>query len=107
MTSRRPLAAGRWRLGAVVALLLPAIAAHVEPLPAAPQVASRIAAGWNLGNSLEAQCGETAWGNPPISQRLIDSVKAAGFNAIRIPAAWDCHADKTTRVIAIHVHGAQ
>ena len=35
--------------------------------------------GWNLGNTLEAIGGETKWGNP-LGQRLIDSVKAAGFN---------------------------
>jgi endoglucanase len=99
MTSRRLLAASRRCLGTVAALLLPVLAAQAEPLPAAPQVVSRITVGWNLGNSLEAQCGETAWGNPLTSQRLIDSVKAAGFNAIRIPAAWDCHAHKTSRVI--------
>jgi len=99
MTSRRTLADGKRRLGAFVALLLPVIAACAEPLPVAPQVMSQIAAGWNLGNSLEAQCGETAWGNPPATQRLIDAVRAAGFNAIRIPAAWDCHADEATLVI--------
>ena len=35
--------------------------------------------GWNAGNSLEAIGGETAWGNPKITQQLIDSIKAAGF----------------------------
>lgn len=52
--------------------------------------------GWNLGNSLEAIIvsgamytgGETSWGNPPTSKRLIDSIKAAGFDAIRIPVSW-------------------
>lgn len=48
--------------------------------------------GWNLGNSLEAcsetGAGETMWGNPKITQKLIDEVKAAGFNTIRIPCAW-------------------
>jgi endoglucanase len=44
--------------------------------------------GWNVGNSLEAIGGETAWGNPLISQRLVDSVKAVGFKTIRIPVAW-------------------
>ena len=62
-------------------------------LPTAAQVASQIKTGWNLGNTLEATpCGETAWGNPMVTQAFIDSVKAAGFNSIRIPAAWDCHA---------------
>jgi endoglucanase len=52
-----------------------------------------MAPGWNSGNSLEAIGGETAWGNPKISQQLIDSVKAAGFNAIRIPVAWSRFTD--------------
>jgi endoglucanase len=49
--------------------------------------------GWNVGNSLDAIGGETAWGNPLITQQLIDSVKAAGFNAIRIPVAWSQFTD--------------
>jgi len=52
------------------------------------ELAKEMVPGWNVGNSLEAIGGETAWGNPLISQRLIDSVKAAGFNAVRIPVAW-------------------
>ncbi|MBX3009046.1 MAG: cellulase family glycosylhydrolase [Melioribacteraceae bacterium] len=44
--------------------------------------------GWNVGNSLESIGGETAWGNPKISIQLIDSLKAAGFKAVRIPVAW-------------------
>jgi aryl-phospho-beta-D-glucosidase BglC (GH1 family) len=66
-------------------------------LPTASTVASQIGAGWNLGNTLEATpCGETAWGNPMVTQAFIDSVKAAGFNSIRIPVAWDCHATNGT-----------
>jgi hypothetical protein len=61
-------------------------------LPTAQQVASQMKVGWNVGNSLEAICGENAWGNPNISQTLINSVKAAGFNTVRIPVSWDCHA---------------
>jgi len=68
-------------------------------LPPASQVAGQIVVGWNLGNTLEAICGETAWGNPMVTQQFINSVKAAGFNAIRIPAAWDCHANQSTLTI--------
>jgi hypothetical protein len=32
-------------------------------LPTAQQVANQIVLGWNLGNTVEPQCGETAWGN--------------------------------------------
>jgi endoglucanase len=56
-------------------------------------------AGWNVGNSLDAIGGETKWGNPLISQQLIDSVKAAGFNAVRIPVAWSKFSDATNFII--------
>jgi len=41
----------------------------------------------------------TAWGNTLPTERLIDSVKAAGFNTVRIPAAWYTHSDTTTNTI--------
>jgi endoglucanase len=82
----------------MAALLAPALV-WAEPLPTAPQVAAKITHGWNLGNTLEAQCAETAWGNPPANEALFKAVKAAGFNAVRLPAAWDCHADKSTLAI--------
>ncbi len=56
-------------------------------------------AGWNLGNSLEAIGGETAWGNPLVTQQLINSVKAAGFKTIRIPVAWSQFSDANNFVI--------
>jgi len=73
--------------------------ALAQTLPPATDVASKIGTGWNIGNSLEATGGETAWGNPLITQQLIDGVKAAGFNAVRIPCAWDGHADQNTLTI--------
>jgi aryl-phospho-beta-D-glucosidase BglC (GH1 family) len=79
----------------VASLLLP-LAAFAQTLPPASQVAEQITVGWNIGNSLEAIGGETAWGNPAVSQQLINSVKAAGFNAVRIPVSWDTHADQGT-----------
>ncbi|QSB16590.1 cellulase family glycosylhydrolase [Natronosporangium hydrolyticum] len=45
--------------------------------------------GWNLGNSLDAVGDdETAWGNPWITQELIQNIRAEGFNSIRIPVTW-------------------
>ena len=55
----------------------------------AVQLAAKIKLGWNMGNSLEAIGGETAWGNPKATKALIDLVKANGFNAIRIPCSYD------------------
>ena len=45
--------------------------------------------GWNLGNSLEAAGGETGWGNPITKRKMIDEIKKAGFNTVRIPVRWD------------------
>lgn len=49
--------------------------------------------GWNLGNSLDAIGGETNWGNPLASQQLMNAVKAAGFDSVRIPVAWSRFSD--------------
>src|ERR1044071_746650 len=106
MSLRRPSAA-KWRGALLCAMLLAAISFSVsfptraQTLPTAPQVASQINLGWNLGNTLEAICGETAWGNPVTNQALINAVKAAGFNAIRIPVSWNCHiTDGSTNIPA-------
>ena len=53
-------------------------------------------AGWNLGNTLDATGSstvnsETSWGNPKTTQAMIDAVKAAGFNTVRIPVSWGKH----------------
>ncbi|MEP7377422.1 MAG: glycoside hydrolase family 5 protein, partial [Chitinophagaceae bacterium] len=46
---------------------------------------------------METPYGETGWGNPLITQSLIDTLKKAGFNAIRIPCQyWVSHANRTT-----------
>jgi len=55
----------------------------------AVQLAAKIKLGWNIGNTMEATGGETAWGNPKVTKALIDAVKANGFNAIRIPCSWN------------------
>ncbi len=57
--------------------------------------------GWNLGNSLDSHYGdptgdanlsqETIWGNPKVSEELIDYVNSLGFNTIRIPVSWYYH----------------
>ncbi len=59
---------------------------------AADSIAADMGAGWNLGNTLEANGGgvpsETAWGNPEASQEIIDAVADAGFNTVRIPVSY-------------------
>lgn len=65
----------------------------------AVELARKIVPGWNLGNSLEALPDETSWGNPLTTQKLIDSIRAAGFNSIRIPVAWSKFTDTSTFTI--------
>ena len=61
-------------------------------------IVKEMGAGTNLGNTLES-CGtwigtsstsnyETAWGQPVTTQEMINGMKAAGFDSIRIPVAW-------------------
>ncbi|WP_332701623.1 glycoside hydrolase family 5 protein, partial [Devosia sp.] len=65
----------------------------------AVQLASKIRLGLNIGNTMEAIGGETAWGNALITESLIKAAKANGFNAIRLPVAWDQYANQQTAKI--------
>jgi endoglucanase len=64
------------------------------------QLSKLMGAGWNLGNSLEATGGETAWGNPATTQTLLTAVKAAGFKTVRIPVSWKQYADANDNISA-------
>jgi len=57
----------------------------------AAQAVAEIQIGWNLGNSLDVPEGETAWGNPEVTEALIEAVADAGFGGIRIPVTWSLH----------------
>lgn len=62
--------------------------------------------GWNLGNSLDATGGngytgvrtEESWGNPKTTKAMIDTVKAKGFNTVRIPTTWYPHLDGNNNI---------
>ena len=81
---------------------------YSKPYPTAKQW-NKDVVGWNLGDQFECSApgqngesmdignpegsihAETAWGNPVVTQAMIQAVKNAGFNAIRIPIRWQCH----------------
>lgn len=78
--------------------------AVAEPAPAvsAVELVKEMKLGWNLGNTLDASQPtwtkvtdaikfETSWGNVQTTQQIIDTVKAGGFNVVRIPVTWDVH----------------
>lgn len=55
--------------------------------------------GWSLGNTLDGgsqssknaspEAIERSWGNPITTKEMIDEVKKAGFNVLRVPTTWD------------------
>jgi len=98
---------------ALALTMLPAgYTAADEVFESAEEAVSNIGTGWNLGNTLDsygtwinASAGdykayETAWGNPVTTKEMIGSVKAQGFNAIRIPVTWSQHIDGKGKVDA-------
>ncbi|MCQ2417124.1 MAG: cellulase family glycosylhydrolase [Oscillospiraceae bacterium] len=72
----------------------------------AMEFVNNIKIGWNLGNSLEAQSvtwpqntvsgAETSWGNPLTTKAMIDAIKDAGFNTVRVPVSWGQKMDNST-----------
>lgn len=55
--------------------------------------------GWSLGNTLDGgsqssknaspEAIERSWGNPITTKEMIDEIKNAGFNVLRVPTTWD------------------
>lgn len=98
------MAAKKVKITTVLAAIVLAVAAFVgggstneasagaEAQLDASEIVADMGAGWNLGNQLEANANgvpsETAWGNPAVTQDLIDKVQEAGFKTIRIPVSY-------------------
>lgn len=68
---------------------------------------AQLGTGWNLGDSLESYDStktttskETIWGNPVVSQALLNAVAAAGFKSVRIPVSWNQYADDQGNISA-------
>lgn len=63
----------------------------------ATQLAAKIKLGINIGNTMESWCrinpSETCWGNPAVTAAYIKLMKDSGFDAIRIPLAWEQYAN--------------
>lgn len=80
------------------------IAASEIPDTPAMEFVSNMKVGWNLGNTLDAYISgsndpdslssETSWGNPKATKEMMDALKAAGFETVRIPVTWHNHIEK-------------
>ena len=58
----------------------------------AKELASLINIGINIGNTMECTDVEGSWnGGTKVNEAYIKGLKAAGFNAVRIPCAWNSH----------------
>lgn len=47
----------------------------------------------NMTSTVAVNQAETLWGQPVTTQEMMDGMKAAGFDSIRIPAAWTKYMD--------------
>ena len=89
---------GLWIVCAWLCLLGATAQAVAENIPTPREVASWLGLGWNLGNLFDAHqngvASETAWGNPPVTKKLLQKVAEAGFTSVRIPVTWLGHMGK-------------
>lgn len=96
------------RILAVLMTVVTAVFAVALEIPETPAIAlvKKMGAGWNLGNTLDAnplvdnflgdrsKCNlstETAWGMPKTTEEMIKTVAASGIKTIRIPVSWSDH----------------
>lgn len=85
----------------------PSESSHMKEIAnvTAEELFAQMTVGWNLGNSLDSVgtgiSSETAWGNPKVTKELIDAVKDAGFDTVRIPVTWMGHYTEDTYEIDV------
>lgn len=83
----------------------------------ATELVDDITLGWNLGNTLEChesyvasdspEYYETLWFNPVTTKEMIDTVKASGINAVRIPITWYPHMDENNIIDVMWMNRVQ
>lgn len=72
--------------------------------------------GWNLGNTFDAFSdrtfaneldSETQWVGVATTREMIDDLKEAGFNAIRVPVSWHGHVDGDYQISTVWLDRVQ
>ena len=96
----------------VAGITVPELDIESKKIPdnAALQFVADMKIGWNLGNTFDANTAtntlsdeldyEDSWVGVKTSKEMIDTVKAAGFNTIRIPVSWHNHVDADFNISA-------
>lgn len=75
----------------------------------AADAVKKMGAGYNIGNTFDSRGTwlsanapvsqhETAWGNPQVTKKFVDSLADLGFDSIRLPVTWDFNTDKDGNV---------
>lgn len=104
----------------IIVLSLSANPINAQEFESATDAVRNMQVGWNLGNTLESNSGdttnmwiekwsqrktsdyETAWGQALTTQALIHLFKEAGFNAIRVPVTWYPHTKNTWNISLVN-----
>lgn len=85
-----------------------------DPFESSYEFVENLVLGYNLGNTLDADPGnsewwtsgaphtpieyETSWGQPETTQEIINAIVEKGFNVIRVPVTWTHHIDDNGNV---------
>lgn len=87
-------------ISAVIPVTQAVVEKSTEMSSTALQLAAKMYAGVNIGNTMEPPSGEGTWGAAKVTSEYVKGLKALGFNAVRIPCAWDSHiSDASTNTI--------
>jgi len=106
-------------------ILLMAQGSKVSHIESAQEAVGNMRIGWNLGNTLDSNSGdtlnmwieadkhrtpatyETAWGQKVTQPSLFRMLRDAGFNAVRVPVTWYPHMEASFNSVFINNNGGK
>ncbi len=94
------------RIFTIICLLATFITLHAQEFETATEAVKNMKVGWNLGNTFDShKIGvtgvtetETQNGQAVTTPELMEMMKMAGFNAIRVPVTWYPHLDASGNI---------
>lgn len=94
------------RIFTIICLLATVITLHAQEFETATEAVKNMKVGWNLGNTFDShKIGvtgvtgtETLRGQAVTTPELMEMMKMAGFNAIRVPVTWYPHLDNSGNI---------
>ena len=93
------------RIFTIICLFITVITLHAQEFETATEAVKNMKVGWNLGNTFDSHkigvtgVTETETLREPITKpELMEMMKMAGFNAIRVPVTWYPHLDASGNI---------